>query len=322
MSQFNQPLDAALVPRLAQPATFMRLPFVASADGLDIALFGVPFDLGSTNRSGPRLGPSQIREMSRIIRGVSANNFSPYNVAQVADVGDVPCNQILIDTAIQQIEDFVAEATGRGAAPVSVGGDHTVPLPILRGMTKSGYLTSPVAVLQVDAHSDTLDTLGNTKINHGTPFRRAVEEGLLDPERTVTLGLRGTKYSADDYQGSYDFGFHVITMDEYEAMGRKAAIEAIRTTIGDAPLYVTIDVDGIDPVCCPGTGSPEPGGLMMRDMQMILRGLEGLNVIGGDVCEVAPPLDPSGQTALNAANLMFEIVCLTAQTIGRKKGRL
>jgi guanidinopropionase len=321
-NRFNQPIDAAVVPRLAQPATFMRLPFVATAEGLDIALFGVPYDLGSTNRNGPRLGPSQIREMSRIIRAVHASGFRPYEVANVADVGDAACNQIDYLRALQQIEDFVAEVTRHGAAPVCVGGDHTVPLPVFRGMKKGGYIEEPVAVFHVDAHPDTKEALGETAINHGTSFALTVDEGLQDPRKTVQLGLRGTRYHPDEFKGSYERGMRVVTMDEYEELGRKATIEVIRETIGDAPCYVTIDVDGIDPTCCPGTGSPEPGGVMMRDMQVILRGMRGMNIIGGDVCEVAPPLDPTGMTALNAANLMFEILCLTAETIGRKQGRL
>ncbi|MGH6953102.1 MAG: agmatinase [Alphaproteobacteria bacterium] len=321
-NRLNRPLDSALVPRLAQPATFMRLPFVDSAEGLDIALFGVPYDLGCTNRNGPRLGPSQIREMSRIIRSVSATGFDPYGVANVADVGDAPCNQIDYKRALQQIEDFVATVTSQGAAPVCVGGDHTVPLPVFRGLKKGGYISDPVAVFHVDAHPDTKESLGDTEINHGTSFAHTVDEGLQDPKRTVQLGLRGTRYHVDEFKGSYDRGMRVITMDEFEELGRKGTLAVIRDVIGQAPCYVTIDVDGIDPICCPGTGSPEPGGIMMRDMQMILRGMRGMNIIGGDVCEVAPPLDPTGMTALNAANLMFDILCLTAETIGRKNGRL
>lgn len=311
------------MPRCSQPATLMRLPYTTSAKGLDIALYGVPFDLGSTNRNGPRLGPSQIREMSRLIRQVNpSTGVNPYALSQVADVGDAKINMMSLETSIQNIEDFVADITGHGAAPIAVGGDHTIPLPIFRGMRRSGYVDGPIAVFHVDAHADTFDSLGESKINHATAFRRSVEEGLQDPARTVQLGLRGTRYAEDDIQGSYDMGMRVITMDDYDELGRAATIDAIRETIGTAPVYITIDVDGLDPTCCPGTGAPEPGGIMMRDMQVILRRLRDLNVIGGDVCEVAPPLDPSGITALNAANLAFEILCLTAESVARKKGRI
>ena len=301
----------------------MRLPYVQSAQGLDIALYGVPFDLGSTNRNGPRLGPAQIRDMSRLIRRVNpTTGVNPYNLAQIADVGDSKVNMMSLEKSLNHIEEFVAEITGQGAAPVGVGGDHTIPLPIMRGMRRSGYLDQPIAVVHVDAHSDTFDSLGESKVNHATAFRRTVEENLQDPERTVQIGLRGTRYAEDDIQGAYDLGMRVITMDDFEEMGRAAVIDEIKSTVGEAPVYITIDVDGLDPMCMPGTGAPEPGGIMMRDMQMILRNLRGLNVIGGDVCEVSPPLDQTGMTALNAANLLFEILCLTAESIAFKQGRL
>lgn len=321
--RFNQPIDSSVMPRCSQPATLMRLPFVQSAAGLDIALYGAPFDLGSTNRNGARLGPAQIREMSRMIRRVNpTTGVNPYQLAQVADVGDAKINMMSLESSIDNIADFVAELTSHGAAPIGVGGDHTIPLPIMRGMRRSGYISGPVAVVHVDAHSDTFDSLGESTVNHATAFRRTVEEGLQDPKRTIQIGLRGTRYADDDIQGAYDLGMTVLTMDDYEEMGRKAVIDTIRETVGDAPVYITIDVDGLDPMCMPGTGAPEPGGIMMRDMQMILRNLRALDVIGGDVCEVSPPLDQTGMTALNAANLLFEILCLTAENVGRKNGRL
>ena len=319
-SSFNQPIDSSVMPRCSQPATLLRLPFVQSAEGLDIALYGVPFDLGSTNRNGARLGPAQIREMSRLIRRVNpTTGVNPYELAQIADVGDTKINMMNLDISLDNISDFVAEITAHGAAPIAVGGDHTIPLPIMRGMQRSGYVNQPVAVVHVDAHSDTFDSLGESRINHATAFRRTVEENLQDPGKTIQIGLRGTRYADDDIKGAYDLGMKVVTMDDYEEMGRKAVIEEIIATVGDTPVYVTIDVDGLDPMCMPGTGAPEPGGIMMRDMQMILRGLHGLNVLGGDVCEVSPPFDQSGMTALNAANLVFEILCLTAHNIGCRR---
>jgi guanidinopropionase len=308
-SPHPRPIDSAVVPRFSQPATFMRTPFAADPAGLDIALAGVPFDLGSTNRAGPRHGPAQIREMSRLIRKVNASSrIAPFDICRVADVGDAPVNPLDLMDSIDKITAFYAELHARGVTPVSAGGDHTVTLPILRGIVKDG----PVGCIHFDAHADTLDELLGSRINHATPFRRAVEEGILDPKRTVQIGLRGTRYSDADIQYGYDVGMRVITMDDFEEMGRKSVIAEARRVVGDQPCYVTFDIDGLDPVFCPGTGAPEPGGLTMRDSQVVIRGLQGLDLIGGDVCEVSPPLDQAGHTALNGANLMFEILCVVA----------
>lgn len=313
-----RPIDSAVTPRFAEPATFMRTPRMASADGLDIALAGVPFDLGSTNRAGPRHGPAQIREMSRLIRQVNASSrIAPFELCRVADVGDAPGNPLDLMESIDMITAFFAEMHASGAVPISAGGDHTVTLPILRGIVENG----PVGCVHFDAHADTLDELLGSKINHATPFRRAVEEELIDPKRTIQIGLRGTRYSDADIQYGYDVGMRLITMDDFEEMGRAAVIKEIRRVVGEQPTYVTYDVDGLDPVYAIGTGAPEPGGLSMRDSQVLLRGLQGLNLVGGDVCEVSPPLDPTGHTALNAANLMFEILCVVAHSVAHRKTR-
>lgn len=312
------PIDSAVIPRFAQPATFMRTPFVPEADGIDIALAGVPFDLGSTNRAGARHGPAQIREMSRLIRQVNPwSKLAPFDLCNVADVGDAPVNPLDTAGSLAGIQRFFEELHAKGVATVSAGGDHTVTLPILRGIVKDG----PIGVVHFDAHADTLDELLGNKINHATTFRRVVEEGLVDPKRVVQIGLRGTRYSDDDIQYGYDQGMRIITMDDFEEMGRKAVIEETRKVVGNRPTYITFDIDGLDPVHCPGTGAPEPGGLSMRDSQVIIRGLQGLNLIGGDVCEVSPPFDPQGHTALNAANLLFEILCVVADAIVRGRKR-
>jgi guanidinopropionase len=240
-------------------------------------------------------------------------------LANVADVGDPRMNMINQSKALQDIEDFVAGVTGHGAAPLACGGDHTVPLPIFRGMHRSGYVKEPFALVHFDAHADTLHSLGDEPICNATTFRRSVEEGWVDAARTIQIGLRGTRFSKDDIAGSYELGMQVVSMDDFEAMGRKALVEKILALVGKRPVYITIDVDGLDPTCCPGTASPEPGGLSMRDMQVILRGLRSLNVIGGDVCEVFPQMDPTGMTQLNAANLMFEVLCLTAESVARRR---
>lgn len=314
--QAFQPIDSAITPRFAEPATFMRTPHVPSGEGVEIALVGIPFDLGSTNRAGPRHGPAQIRDMSRLIRQVNAStHVAPFQLCRVADIGDAPVNPLDLMGSIDSITAYYRKLKQRGIVPVSAGGDHTVTLPILRGIVTDG----PVGVIHFDAHADTLNTLLGSSINHATPFRRAVEEGIIDPKRTVQIGLRGTRYSDEDIQYGYDMGMRIITMDDFEAMGRAKVIEEARKVVGDRPTYVTFDIDGLDPVFCPGTGAPEPGGLTMRDAQVVLRGLMGLNLIGGDVCEVSPPLDPSGHTALNGANLMFEILCIVAASVAGRK---
>ncbi|HXQ65930.1 MAG TPA: agmatinase [Alphaproteobacteria bacterium] len=311
-----KPLDSACVPRFSAIATFMRTPAVEISSALDIALVGVPFDLGTTFRAGSRQGPAQIREMSRLIRQVNpTNGLAPFRLCNVGDVGDAPVNPLDLMGSIASITAFFERIHASGVAPISAGGDHTVTYPILKGIVKDG----PVGVIHFDAHGDTLDELLGNKVNHGTPFRRAVEEGLIDPKRMIQIGLRGTRYGDDDLRYGQDTGMCIVTMDDYEAMGRAKVIEQIRKTVGDGATYITFDIDGLDPVYAIGTGVPEPGGLSMRDSQVMLRSLVGLDIIGGDVCEVSPPLDPSGHTALNAANLMFEMLCVTADAVARRK---
>lgn len=312
------PIDSAVIPRFAEPATFMRTPYVGLEAGLDIALVGVPFDLGATNRNGQRAGPAQVREMSRLIRQVNpSTRVAPFDLCRVGDVGDAPVSVFDLMGSLDAIAGFYRTIKQAGVAPVSAGGDHTVVLPILRGIATNG----PIGCIQFDAHADTLDELVGNRFNHATPFRRAVEEGLVDPKRMLQIGLRGTRYSDEDIQYGYDVGMRIITMDDFEAMGRAEVIRECHRVIGSGPVYVTFDIDGLDPVYCPGTSAPEPGGLTMRDAQVVLRGLMGLDVVGGDVCEVLPSLDASGATALNAANLMFEILCLTADAVHRRGRR-
>jgi len=312
-----QPIDSAITPRFSEVATFMRLPRSDALADVDIALAGVPFDLGSTNRAGARHGPAQIREYSRLIRRVNASSrIAPFALARCADVGDAPVNPLDLEGSLAGIEGFFADLHAAGAVPLAAGGDHTVTLPILRAIGRE----RPLGCIHFDAHADTLDTLLGSRLNHATPFRRAVEEGVLEPRRTIQIGLRGTRYGDDDIQYGHDAGMRIVTMDDFEALGRERVIAAVREVVGDGPAYVTFDVDGLDPVYALGTGAPEPGGLSMRDAQVVIRGLAGLDLVGGDVCEVSPPLDPTGHTALNAANLMFEILCLLADAHARRRG--
>ena len=260
-----------------------------------------------------------MREASRLIRRVHpTSGISPYDICNVADVGDAPVNPIDLAKSIASIETFFAEISKAGALPLSVGGDHTVPLPVLRGIVKKG---APVGVVQFDAHPDTLDSLADTKINHATTFRRGVEEGLIDPKRTIQIGLRGSRFSADDIAWGQKAGFTCITFDQYEEMGRAAVIAEIARVTGTGPTYVTIDIDGLDPAYCIGTGVPEIGGLTPRDLQVILRSLQGKHLVGADICEVAPCYDPTGMTSVVAANLMFELLCVLADSKTKHGGK-
>ena len=305
-----QPVDAAITPRFSGFSTFMRTQRHDISPEIDIALIGVPFDIGVNYRAGARQGPSSVREASRLIRRVHpTSGIAPYDICNVADVGDAPVNPIDLPKSMASIEAFFASIQKAGAIPLSIGGDHTVPLPILRAIVKKG---APVGVVQFDAHPDTLDSLADTKINHATTFRRAVEEGLIDPNRTIQIGLRGSRFSSEDIAWGQTAGFTCITFDEYEAMGRAAAIKEIARVTGSGPTYVTIDIDGLDPAYCIGTGVPEIGGLSPRDMQVMLRSLQGKNLVGADICEVAPCYDPTNMTSVVAANLMFELLCVLA----------
>jgi guanidinopropionase len=311
-----QPVDASITPRFAGPATFMRTQRHDIGPEVDIALIGVPFDIGVNYRAGARQGPAAVREASRLIRRVHpTSGIAPYDICNVADVGDAPVNPLDFARSITMIEGFFWKVQAVGATPISIGGDHTVPLPILRAIAKK----EPVGILQIDSHADTLDTLAETKINHATAFRRGVEEGLIDPKRVIQVGLRGSRFSPDDIKWGEDQGFTCITIDRYEDLGRAAVVKEIERVLGKGPSYVTIDIDGIDPAWAPGTGVPEIGGLSPRDVQVMLRSLQGKNLIGGDICEVAPCYDPTGITAVVAANLMWEMLCVTADSHARRK---
>lgn len=310
-----EPTNSAIVPRYAEMATFMRAARADIATPLDIALAGVPLDLGATYRSGSRQGPSGVREASRLIRQVNpATKVAPYRLCNIGDVGDAPTHPLSVERSVEMIQEFYERIHAIGASPVSMGGDHTVPLPILRAIAKK----RPMGLIQIDSHADTFDEFMGTRINHATFVRRAVEEGLLDPKRIIQIGLRGTRYGDGDINYGYDAGIRMISMDEYEELGRAAVIAEIRRVIGGSPTYITIDIDGLDPKEAPGTGVPEPGGISMRDCQVMLRSISGTNIAGGDICEVVPSLDPTGITCINAANLMFEITCLVATARTRK----
>ena len=313
-----KPIDSVQTPRFGAIATFMRLPHITDPTQLDIALIGVPWDGGTTNRPGARHGPRQIRDMSSMMRRVNpSTKVAPFELARVADIGDAPCNPIDLMDSLGKIEAFYAMVHAAGCMPLTAGGDHLITLPIFRAIARA----RPVGMIHVDAHCDTNDTyFGGHRYTHGTPFRRAVEEGLLDPKRTVQIGIRASMYKPDDNAFSHDSGMRVIEMDEVERIGMDAVIAEVRRVAGDGPTYVSFDVDGLDPAFAPGTGTPETGGLTTREGLTLLRGLRGLDLVGGDVVEVSPPFDPSGNTALVGATMMFEIMCLLAERVGRRRG--
>ncbi|CAM2191712.1 Guanidinopropionase [Paraburkholderia kururiensis] len=310
-SSLPQPVDAGLVPRFAGLSTFMRLPAVSNFADVDIALIGVPWDGGTTNRAGARHGPREIRNMSSLMRKVHhVSRIAPYDLLRVGDVGDAPVNPIDLLDSLRQIEHFYSAVHRAGAIPISAGGDHLVTLPIFRAIAKH----RPIGMIHFDAHSDTNDTyFGHNPYTHGTPFRRAIEEGLLDPKRTVQIGIRGSVYSADDLDFARDAGVRIIEMEEFTALGVAGTIAEARRVAGTGPAYVSFDVDALDPSFAPGTGTPEIGGITTREAQQMIRGLRGLHLIGADVVEVSPPFDPTGGTALVGATMMFELLCVIAE---------
>lgn len=308
------PVDAALVPRFAGVATFFRLPVQPSAAGLDVAIAGVPFDGGTTNRAGARHGPREIRSQSSLIRRIHhATKVAPTDVARIADIGDCPVDPIDLRHSLSLIEGFFSNIRQEGAIPLTAGGDHLISLPILRALAKD----RPVGMIHFDAHSDTNDTyFGDNTLTHGTPFRRAVEEGLLDPKRVVQIGIRGSIYHPTDFDFALQSGMRVMFIEEVARRPIDDLMAEACQIVGAGKTYISFDVDSIDPSMAPGTGTPEIGGLTTFDAQRMLRHLRGLDIVGADVVEVAPPFDVGGMTALVASTVMFELLCVIAERVG------
>jgi len=302
-------------PRYTGLASFMRAPLAEDPTEVDIGLIGIPFDGGVTNRPGARHGPREIRNSSSLMRKINqATHVAPFDLCNVADLGDAWIEKPFhLEQALDEIADFYRQVHAAGVVPISAGGDHSVTLPVLRGIAAE----RPVGLVHFDAHCDTGDDYLGSKFHHGAPFRRAVEEGLLDPKRTIQIGIRGPLNDLDIWSFSHETGMRVVYIEEFYEIGVKGAIEEARRVVGDGPAYVSFDVDGLDPVYAPGTGTPEVGGFSTLEAQMMIRGLSGLNLIGGDVVEVAPPFDPSGNTALVGATMMFEILCMVAESVAR-----
>jgi guanidinopropionase len=314
-----QPVDGTVMPRFGDIATFMRLPVFRDPGAVDVALCGVPWDGGTTNRAGARHGPREIRNMSSLMRRVNhATKVAPYEIARCGDLGDCSVNPIDVMETLKRVEAYFAKIHAAGAVPLTAGGDHLITLPIFRAIARH----RPVGMVHFDAHTDTWDSyFGGFKYTHGTPFRRAIEEGLLDPKRTIQIGIRGSLYRLDDMDWGLEQGIRVVTIEEYFDLGPDKVIAEARRVVGTGPTYVSFDVDGLDPVYAPGTGTPEIGGYSTAEALKMLRGLRGLDLIGGDVVEVSPPFDHTGGTAIVGATMMFEILCLLAEAAARRKGR-
>jgi guanidinopropionase len=308
--------DQMMAPRYMGLPTFMRVPYQPEPEGLDIALIGVPYDGAVTNRAGARHGPREIRDQSSLMRATHhVSKIDPYELCKIADIGDVTFEALFDHEAVvRDIEAFYTRVHQAGVVPLSAGGDHSVTYPILKAIAKDG----PVGLIHIDAHTDTWDEFQGSKFMHGTPFRRAHEDGLIDAKRTVQIGIRGAQNTSEGWDYSLDQGMRVIFMEEFTEMGVDAVIAEARRVVGDAPTYLTFDVDGLDPVYAPGTGTPEIGGITTIEAQKFLRGLRALNLIGADVVEVAPPYDPIGNTSLVGATLMYEMLCLLAEVISTK----
>lgn len=305
-------------PRFTGIASFMRAPLASSLQDVDIGLIGVPTDLGVTNRPGARHGPREIRNASSLMRTFNLGlGVNPYDLCRIADLGDVRFeHRFDLERQTEEIADFYRAIHRAGILPVSAGGDHSITYPIFKGIAAH----TPVGMVHIDAHCDTWGEFYGSKFTHGAPFRLSVEAGLLDPRRTIQIGIRGGQNFLDGIEFSRSHGMRVMFIEEFAKLGVERVIEEARRVVGDGPTYISFDVDGLDPVYAPGTGTPEVGGITTLEAQTLLRGLRGLNLVGGDVVEVAPPFDQTGNTALVGATMMFEILCLVADSrFGKRK---
>lgn len=308
--KYNQPLGGNEMPRFGGPATMMRLPVAEDPAGIDAGFIGIPMDIGASNRSGTRLGPRQIRDESRMIRPYNmAMKLSPFDHMQVADLGDVPINTFDLKKSVEIIRNHYSKVLGAGCVPLTLGGDHTLSWPILQAVAEKH---GPVALIHVDAHADTNEMMFGETVAHGCPFRRAWEDGCLNNEFVWQIGLRGSGYSADDFDWGTQQGWTVLPAEACWHKSLTPLMTEIRAEIGERPVYLSFDIDSLDPAYAPGTGTVEMGGLTTMQALEIVRGCAGLNVVGCDLVEVSPPYDPSGNTAMIAANLLYEMLCVVA----------
>jgi len=314
MSQENlstKSIDAMTRARYVGVPTFFRAPWKEDLNDVDIGIIGVPFDGGVTNRPGSRHGPREVRNQSTLVRMKNqATGVSPHELCRVADIGDawVPSPFELVGSH-KAIQDAFDRVVAKGILPLAGGGDHSVSLPIFRALAKDG----PIGMIHIDAHCDTGDDYMGSKFHHGAPFSRAVEEGLLDPKRTIQIGIRGSVNDMDLWKFRHDSGMRVMYMEEFYKLGVDAAIAEAKRVVGDGPVYISFDIDSLDPAFAPGTGTPEIGGLTTLEAQLLIRGCKGLNIVGADMVEVAPSFDMSGTTAMVGANILFELLCVASE---------
>ncbi|HEY2507892.1 MAG TPA: agmatinase [Streptosporangiaceae bacterium] len=312
------PVDASTVPRYSGIATFARLPSIDVVDRADVAVAGVPFDAGTSFRPGARFGPAAVREASRLLRPYDpALRLEPFELQQVVDAGDLSCNPFSIPEAIEEIYTEAAALLQRASRLLALGGDHTIAFPLLKAVAEQW---GPVALVHFDAHLDTWDSYFNAPYTHGTPFRRAREQGYLLDHHSVHVGLRGPLYAESDLADDEQLGFMSVHATDLDRLGVQAIIERIRDRVADAPVYVSVDIDVLDPAHAPGTGTPEPGGLTSRELLSILRGLAGTRMVGADVVEVSPPFDHASLTALAAAHVAYALLGITATTPAPARG--
>lgn len=308
-------VDATRVPRFAGPPTFARLPRIDEVDRCDVAVVGVPFDAGVSYRPGARFGPGHVRESSRLLRPYNpAADVSPFAAQQVVDAGDIAANPFDIGEAISQIEAGARDLMERAGRLMTIGGDHTIALPLLRAMHAAH---GPITVIHFDAHLDTWDSYFGADYTHGTPFRRASEEGLLDRDSCMHVGIRGPLYSTSDLSDDSDLGFAIVPSVELDDIGATGVIERVHDRVGtDRPVYVSVDIDVLDPAFAPGTGTPEAGGMTSRELLAVIRSLAELNLVGADVVEVAPAYDHAEMTGVAASHTTFELLSAMAPRTG------
>jgi agmatinase len=312
------PVDGTKVPRFAGSSTFARLPRVDEVSDFDVAILGAPFDGGVSYRPGARFGPSAVRQASRHLRPAYHPDVdvSPFKVLQAVDAGDVPCNPFNIDEALQQISDHAGELVSDRRRLVTIGGDHTIALAALRAVVRTH---GPVAVVHLDAHLDTWDTYFGAERTHGTVFRRAAEEGLLLPDASTHLGIRGPLYDAADLTDDVRFGFSTVRAADFDRLGVAEVVHRVRERAGDAPIYLSVDIDVLDPAFAPGTGTPEIGGFTSRELLALLRGMPGEQLVAADVVEVSPPYDHAEITSLAAATVVYDVVAVMARAKERPR---
>jgi guanidinopropionase len=318
---FFQPVSGIEMPRFAGMPTFMRLPHLSldapETKRVELGILGVPWDGGTSNRPGPRHGPRQLRDLSTMVRALNpASGINPFILANCADLGDVSPNPVDLEDSMDRVASFFKNLQKRNIIPMTAGGDHLISLPILRGLAAN----QPLAMIHFDAHTDLFDSyFGGFKYTHGTPFRRAIEEGLLDPKRVVQIGIRGTAYNLDDIEWGEAQGVRIVRVEELFDRGIESVMEEARSIVGKEPTYCSFDIDFIDPSYAPGTGTPEIGGPNTFEAQKSIRLMQGLDLVGADLVEVSPPFDASGGTAWVGASLMFELMCVLADAIHRRR---